>query len=144
MAAGTRKDPYTAFRFLVEISGLVVGGFTEVSGLQAETETEQYREGGVNDFVHQLPKITQYPRLVFKRGLTDQDALWHWHREVVAGRVIRRSGCVIMLDETGREQRRWTFQDAYPVKWSGPEFKGDSSTLAVETLELVHRGLSRG
>ena len=34
-------NPYTAFNFLVEIQGLVVGGFSEVSGLQAETETEE-------------------------------------------------------------------------------------------------------
>lgn len=144
MAAGTRKDPYASFRFLVEITGLIAGGFAEVSGLQAETETEEYREGGVNDYIHKLPKVTKHPPLVLKRGLTDSDALWKWHQEVVAGTIKRKSGCVIMFDEAGNEKWRWTFRDAYPVKWSGPEFKGDSSTLAVETLELVHRGISKG
>jgi phage tail-like protein len=51
---------------------------------------------------------------------------------------------VTLLDETGGEKWRWTFQDAYPVKWSGPEFKGDGSTVAVETLELAHRGIKKG
>ena len=141
---GTKKNPYAAFRFQVEIAGLIAGGFSEVSGLQVETETEEYREGGVNDHVHRLPKATKHPPLVLKRGLTDADTLWSWHQEVVAGRVTRRSGCVILLDETGGEKWRWTFQDAYPVKWSGPEFKGDGSTVAVETLELAHRGIKKG
>ncbi|MEW6572480.1 MAG: phage tail protein [Bacillota bacterium] len=144
MAAGARKDPFAAFRFQVEVTGLIVGGFTEVSGLQVETETEEYREGGVNDYVHKLPKVTKYPVLVLKRGLTDADALWNWHQEVVAGRINRKSGSVIMLDEAGNELWRWTFRDAYPAKWTGPEFRGDSSTVAVETVELVHRGISKG
>jgi hypothetical protein len=38
MAVGDRKkDPYLSFRFLVEIQGLIVGGFSEVSGLQADS-----------------------------------------------------------------------------------------------------------
>jgi hypothetical protein len=37
----------------------------------------------------------------------------------------------------------WDFRDAYPVKWSGPELKADSGTVAVESVELVHRGLSK-
>ena len=45
---GIRNDPYFAFNFLVEIEGLVSWGFTEVTGLQVETEVEDYREGGRN------------------------------------------------------------------------------------------------
>ena len=47
MPLAARADPYLGFRFLVEIEGLIVGGFSEVSGLQAETEFEEVREGGV-------------------------------------------------------------------------------------------------
>ena len=36
MAVALRIDPYLGFRFLVEIEGLLVAGFSEVSGLQAE------------------------------------------------------------------------------------------------------------
>ncbi|MEW6173981.1 MAG: phage tail protein [Bacillota bacterium] len=144
MTTGIRKDPYASFRFLVEITGLIVGGFSEVSGLEVETETEEYREGGVNDYVHKLPKITRHPNLVLKRGLTDADALWSWHQQAVGGNVSRKSGCVVLLDDTGSEKWRWTFQDAYPVRWSGPEFKGDAATVAVEVLELAHRGIRKG
>jgi phage tail-like protein len=141
MVVGVRRDPYRAFNFLVEIQGIIVGGFSEVSGLQAETEIEDYREGGVNNFVHKLPKVTKYPNLVLKRGLTDSTELWEWHQNVVAGQVQRQNGSVILLDNTRSEKWRWNFAAAYPVKWVGPELKADGNTVAVEMLELAHHGL---
>lgn len=140
----SEKTPYFAFRFLVEIQGLIVGGFSEVSGLQVETEVETVEEGGVNDYVHKLPKKTTYPNLVLKRGLVDSTVLWGWHQDVVNGIINRASGAVILLDLEGNETWRWLFKNAYPVKWVGPELKADSSTVAVETLELVHEGLQKG
>ena len=144
MPVAERNDPYVSFRFLVEIQGLIVGGFSEVSGLQADTETEDIQEGGVNDYVHKLPKVTKYPNITLKRGITDSDVLWSWHRDVVNGKIERRTGYVILLDSEGNEKWRWTFEDAYPVKWTGPDFKADNSAVSIEALELVHRGLGRG
>ncbi|MBE9593547.1 MAG: phage tail protein [Proteobacteria bacterium] len=144
MPVAERKDPYLSFRFLVEIQGLIVGGFSEVSGLQAETEIEEIREGGVNDYVHKLPKITKYPNITLKRGITDSDVLWNWHQDVVNGIIKRKSGFIILLDGEGNEKWRWYFEDAYPVKWLGPDLKADSNTVAVETLELAHNGIKKG
>lgn len=142
MASGSqRTDPYLGYRFLVEIEGLVVGGFSEVTGLQAETEVEEVREGGVNGAVLRLPKATKFPNLVLKRGITDSDALWHWYQEVVDGYVNRQGGAVILWDEEGQEVWRWEFEGAYPVKWVGPDLKADGNAVAIETLELVHNGL---
>ena len=64
MALALRLDPYLGFRFLVEIQGLIVAGFSEVGGLQAEIETFEYREGGLNDYAHHLPGPVRYPNLV--------------------------------------------------------------------------------
>lgn len=144
MATGKRRDPYLNFRFLVEIGGLIVGGFSDVSGLQVETEAEEYREGGVNEYVHKLPKITKYTNLTLKRGITDSDVLWKWHRDVVAGKIMRKNGSVILLDVAGNEKWRWNFSQAYPVKWSGPDLKADSSMTAVESIELAHNGIMKG
>ena len=69
------------------IEGLLVAGFSEVSGLQAETEVEEVREGGVNDYVYKLPKGTKYQNLTLKKGMTISNDLWDWHRNVVAGKI---------------------------------------------------------
>jgi phage tail-like protein len=143
MAVGDRVDPYLSFHFLVEIEGLVIGGFNEVTGLTVEVEIEEYREGGLNAYVHKLAGPARYPsNLVLKHGLTDSDVLWNWHQDVVSGNIQRRNGSIILLDSAGEEQWRWNFVDAYPVRWVGPDLRAGSAEVAIETLELVHRGLS--
>ena len=44
MAVGDRVDPYLSFNFLLEIGGVTIGGFTEVSGLQVEIEVSTLAE----------------------------------------------------------------------------------------------------
>jgi phage tail-like protein len=136
--------PYATFRFRVEIDGITVAGFSEVSGLQVETETEQYEEGGVNDFVHYLPGRTKYQHITLKHGLTGADELWQWYQDVAAGRFLRKNGAIILMDTTGEDAWRWNFSNAYPVKWTGPELRADSNTVAFETIELVHHGIKKG
>jgi phage tail-like protein len=143
-ALGIRNDPYLGANFMVEIEGLVVGGFSEVSGLAVETETEDYREGGVNGYVHRLAGPAKYAQnLVLKKGLTDLEGLWSWHQDVVQGNVVRRNGSIYLLDRAGLPAMWWNFTDAYPVKWSGPEFRAEQGAVAVESVELVHRGISK-
>ena len=144
MAVGDRADPYLSLNFLVEIEGLVVGGFNEVTGLTIEVEIEEYREGGVNTYVHKLAGPARYPNnLVLKHGLTDSDTLWSWHQDVARGNILRKNGSIMLLDSAGEEQWRWNFVDAYPVRWVGPDLRAGSAEVAIETLELVHRGLSK-
>jgi len=129
---------------MVEIEGLVVGGFSEVSGLQVETVVETYREGGVNEYEHKLAGPTRYPaNLVLKHGLTDIETLWSWHQDVIQGQITRKNGTIYLLDRQRLPAMWWDFTGAYPVKWSGPELRADGNTVAVETVELAHRGLSK-
>jgi phage tail-like protein len=137
-----RKDPFGGFNFAVEVHDLVVGGFSEVSGLQVEIEVQDYREGGRNHYVHKLAGPAKYSsNLVLKRGVTDVKTLWDWYWDVIHGRVTRKNVSVLLMDRAGQEKRRWNFRCAYPVKWSGPDLKANSSEVAVESIELVHKGL---
>jgi phage tail-like protein len=143
-ALGIRNDPYGGFAFLVELEGLVAGGFTEVSGLQIETTIETYREGGLNDYQHKLAGATSYPsNLVLKSGLTDVELMWHWYDDVRHGRIKRRNGTIYLLDAKRVPAMWWDFFAAYPVKWSGPDLRADQNALAAETIELVHHGLTK-
>lgn len=138
---GKRTDPYLAFRYLVEIECVTVGGFSEVTGLQVETEIKEYREGGLNEYMHRLAGPTRYPsNLILKRGLTDADTLIKWHENITQGIIERCNGSIVLLDTTGQERWRWNFLQAYPVKWIGPNLRATTSEVAVETLELAHNG----
>ncbi len=138
----TIPDPLGAFRFRVEIQSIVEAGFSECSGLQAEIEVEEVQEGGLNDHVHRLPKGSKHVNLTLKRGLATSDKLWKWYEDVANGTIQRRTVNVFLLDAAGRQQWNWTFKEAYPVRWTGPELKADGSAIAVESLELVHNGFT--
>lgn len=136
-----RRDPLNAFNFQVEIGNLVIAGFSECSGLQAEIEAQPYSEGGVNGYEHQFWGRTKYPRLVLKRGLAHVDGLWIWYWDTVQGKVQRKNGTIYLCDSQQRAVIAWHFSQALPLKWAGPDLRADSATLAFETIELVHQGL---
>lgn len=140
---GVRADPYQAFNFLVEIEGILTGGFSECSGLQVETETFDYREGGLNDYVRRFAGPTKYPSLILKHGLTQMDGLWNWHQDVTQGKISRKNGTIYLLDKMRVPVIYWNFSDAFPVKYTGPDFRADNASVAFESVELTHRGLSR-
>jgi phage tail-like protein len=143
-APGNPNLPLTAFRFVVEIGGLIAGGFAEVSGLQLETEVFEYPEGGENSFIHRLPgRSRPVGNLILKRGIADADILFRWHQDVIQGAIVRQPCTVHLLDEAGEPAVSWLFKDAYPVKWSGPELRGDSATVAVQSVELAHHGIEQ-
>lgn len=143
MAVNNHSHPYLGCRFRVEIEGVQVGGFSEVSGLQVEVEVEDYREGGNNTFVHKLVGATRYPaNLTLKHGLMDATTLWDWHQKVRNGQVERKNGSIILLDSTGLEVCRWNFSNAHPVRWSGPDLRAATAEVALESIELVHCGLA--
>ena len=84
----------------------------------------------------------RYPsNLVLKHGLTDAATLWTWQQDVLKGVIQRRNGSIRLLDSAGEEKWRWNFTGAYPIRWVGPEFRAGSTEIALETLELVHKGL---
>ena len=134
-------DPFRVFRFVVELDGTVAGGFQRVAGIERQTQVEPYREGGVNDFEHQFVVKTTYPPLVLKRGLTDT-RLWDWHQEVIGGDIQRRTVSVLLI-EAGSEVWRWVCVGAYPAKWTGADLDAMGDSVATESVELVHRGITR-
>jgi len=137
-----RPDPYRSFRFRVEVQGTQLGGFQSVSGLERTTKIEPHREGGINDFEHQLVIQTTYPALVLKRGLVDPE-LWDWHQNVISGEIARNTVSVILMDKDDEEAWRWLCERAFPSKWSGSELDATGNNVATESVEFVHEGLRR-
>lgn len=141
---GARLDPYLAVNFLVEIEGLIVGGFSKVEGLDSAIDTQDYVEGGRNDYVHKVLKGTIYSPIVLSHGLTDIDALWSWHERVRRGVIQRKNGTVMLLDTRRLPVMWWNFAGALPVKWVGPSFDASAdSQVAIVSVELVHRGITK-
>jgi phage tail-like protein len=140
-------DPPFVGKFTFEIDGLTIGAFTEVSGLAVQVDVEELAEGGQNGYTHKLLGRMKWPNLVFKRGLTDTDALFEWlltasgEGLTKAGNQVKpRNGKISVLDAAGRAMRTWTILEAKPVKWTGPRLAASSRDLAIEELEVCHSG----
>ena len=143
MATGDRKDPLRAFHFLVEIDGIARAGFRECSGLDSTQDVIEYREGNDGGTSRKLPGLVHTTNITLKRGLTDDLQLWEWREKAARGKVERKNGSIIILDESGAEKLRWNFVNAWPTKWTGPTLNAAGNELAIESLELAHEGLTK-
>jgi phage tail-like protein len=136
-----------ADRFLFEVDGVEIGVFREVAGLQVTVNVVEIAEGGQNSFTHKLPSRMSWPHVVFRRGLTQSDALFDWLQkssgEGFAGnsnKLTRSTGAVTALDARGSRLRSWEFMDVFPVRWKGPDFVIGNITPLEEELEVAHHG----
>jgi phage tail-like protein len=143
MAPPQREDPYKAFNFLVEIDGIARAGFSEVSGLESETQVIEYRAGGESNTVRKLPGLTKYANIVLRRGVTQDAELWNWRKTVEEGRVDRRNGSITVRDDDGTEVVRWNFFNGWISKWQGPDLNARANEVAIETIEIAHERLER-
>jgi len=145
---GKPTDRHAANRFYVEV-GSTPGQsdfqavFSEVSGLQVEMQTTDYEEGGENNFVHKLPGRLKVSNVTLKRGLVRSNDFLHWLMNAALVKPMdRRNVSIVLFDQAGTAVMRWNFLNAFPVKWVGPQFTADSTTIAIESVELAHEGLT--
>lgn len=143
MPTGTRTDPYRSFNFRVEIAGQVIGGFSEVSGLMADGDPVDYREGtDLPNNVRKLVGLRKYNNITLKRGYAPNLALWQWYRNIAVGQADRRDVTIVLMDEAHRDVLRWEVENAWINKIEGPAFKANANEIAIESCDLVHEGLT--
>ena len=136
------NNPAIGYRFGVEIDGITEGRFTECSGLEAKIDVEEYKEGGVNDFVHRLPGRRSFGTITLKRGLYASTQLWDWLNRtatVDAKNDQIKNFSIVLYDLEGAEYMRWNLIGAFPVKWSAAGFQAADSSVSLETLELTYQ-----
>jgi phage tail-like protein len=146
MATGDRRDPFRGFKFRVQIGGIQRAGFREVSGLDAATDSIDYREGDDKTLtIHKLPGLKKFSNLTLKRGITNDLDLWKWRKQVMDGKIkdARQNGSIILMDDEGNDVAQWDFVAAWPTKWTGPGFNATANEVAIDTIELTHEGLDR-
>ncbi|MCB9233186.1 MAG: phage tail protein [Bacteroidia bacterium] len=146
--------PPASFYFGVEIDGMGSGTvdsmFQEVSGIEVESDVEEINEGGLNDHTHRVPGRIKYKNLVLKRGLAPESsklAAWCHKRFDDSGQlsspVELKKITVTLFDEKENPVTTWSFDKAYPVKWSVSNFNAQENALAIETVEFAYRTFSK-
>jgi len=147
MADDPKKNyPLPKFHFLLDWGGTRVG-FTEVTGLDFETQVIEYREGS-NPAYHKSkqPGLTKYTDITLKRGtfLGDFDFFQQWKKTFLfqeGKEKFRRTVHISLLDEEHTAIITWTLANAWPSKIQSTDLKADGNEVAIETMTLVHEGL---
>jgi phage tail-like protein len=143
MATGVRNDPYRSFNFQLLIDGIPLGGFSEASGLTAEGDAVDYREGtDMQSNVRKLVGLRKYANITLKRGYTQDKSLWTWHMAIVNGTPDRRNVTIVLMNEAHQPVLRWHVENAWVNKIEGPSFKAAGNEIAMESVEIVHEGLT--
>lgn len=149
-----RKNPYAGFNFRVFVGSEEVAGFMEVSGLDSENATLEYREGNdqaagnTGAFPRKQPGLERYPNVVLRRGLTGSPALWKLRKDLRDGRTgpgPTADGTsptpldlgIELQDEVHQTVFKWRLQNAWVSKLSGPSLNAKGNELAIEAIEIV-------
>ncbi len=143
--------PIPKFHFMVEWDKDVRMGFTEVSGLDFETEVIEYREGNsVKYNKTKQPGMTKFSNVTLKRGTFEGDfdffeswkKTYYFQEKNKTGDLYRRTVTIKLLNEEHKPIILWVLENAWPSKIQSTDLKADANEVAIETMELVHEGLT--
>ena len=135
--------PLPSFHFQVEWGEDTIG-FSEVSGLGAETQVIEYRDGASPVYSTQkMPGIQKYGNITLKRGVIEgNNAYFDWWKTAQLNKIERRDIIISLLNENHEPVMTWKVRNAWPTKIDGPGLKADGNEVAIESLELAHEGLT--
>lgn len=135
--------PLPKFHFQVEWGGANIG-FTEVSGLDVETEMIEYRHGASPEyFKTRMPGMQKFSNITMKRGTFNSDnQFYDWWNTVALNTIERRDLTISLLNENHEPVIVWKVKNAWPTKVQSTDLKSDGNEVAIETIEIVHEGLT--
>jgi phage tail-like protein len=133
--------PLPKFHFRVEWGGSRIG-FTEVTGLNLETEVIEYRDGSSPEYNKiKMPGLRKYGNITLKRGTFANDNEYYaWFNTVNLNQIERRDVTISLLNENHEPVVVWKVKNAFPIKIQSPDMKSDANEAAIESLEIAHEG----
>lgn len=137
--------PFPKFHFSVEWGASKIA-FTEVTGLQVETEVIEYREGSSSNYSKiKMPGMQKFGNITLKRGVFKKDnEFYEWWNQVSLNTIERRDLIISLLNEEHEPVMVWNVLNAWPVKVISTDLKAEGNEVAIESMELVCEGVSVG
>ncbi|MBN9297685.1 MAG: phage tail protein [Filimonas sp.] len=137
------KYPLPAFHFRVEWGGTNLG-FTEVSGLNVETQVIEYRDGLSPDYsVIKMPGMQKFGNITLKRGVMQGDnEFFDWWNTYQMNKIERRDITISLLNEKHEPVVVWKVRNAFPTKVDGGALKATGNEVSIESMEIAHEGIT--
>ena len=144
---GLETDALASYHFAVEIDGIEIAQFSELSGITSEIDVIDHKEQTVTGkpVLHKVPGATKTPTITLKRAKNSSTDIWDWHQKVRDGKIgdARKNGSIILHDYAGAEVGRYNFHAAWPSKVSMGSLKAGSNEILMEECTFVCEHLER-
>lgn len=136
-------DPALNVFYRVSIDGLIsLGTWTKVEGLGMEYQVTEYREGGVNGYMHKIIGPAKFTNLRLSRPVDVTSPLlmtWLVMNQVA---IKPQTMAVTAMTAAGDNITTWSLIGVVPVKWTGPSLDIMSNAVSTETLEVAYQEIS--
>lgn len=142
---GKPPELHPGFRFVVRVDNVNTAAFTECTLPKLQVETLDIKEGGQNEYIHRLPVRVNAGTVTLKHGVTKSDELLKWYLDVLKGKIkdATRDVTVTIYDVTLKiVVAKWSFKNAYPIRYGAPALRAGDDAIAIEELELAHQGFT--
>jgi phage tail-like protein len=141
-------DPLTNYSFGVEITGVTIAQFKEVSGVGMVVSVIEHRANqvGGQPVLQKLPGSVHYDDIHLSRGKVSDPAFWAWIKTVQDGKIdqARKDGSIVLYDLSRGEVSRFNFFGGWPTRVDigklaagGDQVMIESVTIAVERVEVA-------
>jgi phage tail-like protein len=133
------SDPALSIVYKCTIDGVLpVGLWKKIEGLGFEYQMTEYREGGVNGYMHKLLGPAKYTNLRLSRPV-DSNSMYvsMWVQSAMV-KVVPQTMAITALASDGTEVTTWNLAGCIPVKWTGPTLDIMGNAIAMETLEVAY------
>lgn len=148
-------DFHDAFKFVIEIEGVVRAAFKSCSALAGEFEVIEHREGG-RDITYKSPGTLSFPDVTLERGvLDDDDDLYDWWLQIsnvavdsplggglgtgvgAADDTFRRTVDIVQLGRDKTPRKRWRLFRAWIKRFQAGEWS-DANDKVMEQVVLTY------
>ncbi len=134
--------PLPVFHFRVDWGGTQFA-FSEVTGLNLETQVIEYRDGLSPEYsTVKMPGLRKYGNITLKRGVMAGDNdYFTWVKSIKLNKADRRDIIISLLNEEHAPVMTWKVVNAWPTKLTSPDMKASGNEAAIESIEIAHEGI---
>jgi phage tail-like protein len=144
---GLPTDALAGYHYSIEIDGVSIAQFQEVSGLTSEIDVIELKENTPDGkyIVKKLPGNRKPPSITLKRAKSSSTALFDWHRQIHQGNLSggRKNGSVVLYSFDHQEVGRYNFFNAWPSKISMGTLKASGNEILMEECTIVCEEIDR-
>ncbi len=144
---GLPTDALAGYHFAIEIDGVTIAQFQEVSGIASELDVIELKQNTSDGkyVIHKLPGNRKPPTITLKRGTDSSMDVWQWHQQIYEGNVsnARKNGSIVLYDFQQNEVGRYNFVNAWPSKVSAGSLKAGGNEVLMEEVTMVCEEVER-